>query len=185
MDYVYIKAVHIIFIVTWFAGLFYMPRLYIYFIEAGNKPHVERDILQAQFKVMMRRLWYGITWPSAMITLVMGIAVLVSGGWWGRMLAGEADWLIVKLIFVLLLYGYHLSLHVLFRRLYLTSYDYTSTQLRVWNEVATVFLVAIVLLATVKNAMSFVWGLAALLVFIGILLAAVHIYKRFRRRTHS
>ena len=62
--YAYLKALHIIFIVTWFAGLFYIVRLFIYNTEAGDKDAVERDILRRQFGIMMKRLWYGITWPS-------------------------------------------------------------------------------------------------------------------------
>jgi protoporphyrinogen IX oxidase len=68
--YPYLKALHIIFVVTWFAGMFYLPRLFIYNTEAGDKPAVERDVLRNQFGIMMRRLWYGITWPSAVLTLI-------------------------------------------------------------------------------------------------------------------
>src|SRR6187399_2869758 len=70
--YLYLKALHIIFIVTWFAGLFYMPRLFIYATEAGEKPETEQSVLRKQFSVMMKRLWYGITWPSAILTLLLG-----------------------------------------------------------------------------------------------------------------
>ncbi len=69
--YAYLKALHIIFVVTWFAGLFYMPRLFIYATEAGEKPEEVRNALRAQFIVMMKRLWYGITWPSAVLTLAL------------------------------------------------------------------------------------------------------------------
>ena len=79
--YPYLKALHIIFVVTWFAGLFYMPRLFIYATEAGDRPEAEKNILRKQFAIMMKRLWYGITWPSAVITMVLGIWVLFSGGW--------------------------------------------------------------------------------------------------------
>jgi len=69
--YNYLKALHIIFIVTWFAGMFYMPRLFIYATEAGEKSETEKKILREQFAVMMKRLWYGITWPSAVLTLIL------------------------------------------------------------------------------------------------------------------
>ncbi|MEN9951582.1 MAG: hypothetical protein RLY85_2334, partial [Bacteroidota bacterium] len=76
----YIKALHIIFVVTWFAGLFYMPRLFIYNTEANLLADPERSILQKQFAVMLRRLWFGITWPSAVITLLMGLWILSASG---------------------------------------------------------------------------------------------------------
>src|SRR5690349_570746 len=68
----YILALHIIFIVTWFAGLFYIVRLFIYHVEADQKAEPERNILIKQFQVMQRRLWYGITWPSAVLTFIFG-----------------------------------------------------------------------------------------------------------------
>ena len=103
--YLYIKALHNIFIVTWFAGLFYMPRLFIYNTEALEKPEAARQALQEQFTVMIKRLWYGITWPSAILTLIFGSAT------WYKMGALPA-WLMIKLAFVVGLYGYHFSLHI-------------------------------------------------------------------------
>ncbi len=70
--YQYIKPLHVIFIVTWFAGLFYIVRLFIYHTEAETKPEPEKSILQTQYKLMEKRLWYGITWPSMILTLVFG-----------------------------------------------------------------------------------------------------------------
>jgi len=72
MDYFYLKALHIIFIVTWFAGLFYIVRLFIYHTEAQDEEEVARIILQKQYKIMSKRLWYGITWPSAILTAILG-----------------------------------------------------------------------------------------------------------------
>jgi len=77
MNYSYIKALHIIFVVTWFAGLFYIVRLFIYFAEAQEKPEPERSILQNQFRIMQKRLWYGITWPSAILTLIFGFSIVL------------------------------------------------------------------------------------------------------------
>lgn len=184
MGYYYIKAVHIIFVVTWFAGLFYMPRLFIYFTEANDRDVLTRDVLQKQFLIMMNRLWFGITWPSAVLTLLFGVIVVVHGGWWGRMMAGEADWLAVKLGFVLMLYAYHFSLQVIYQKLRRHQFPLSSMKLRIWNEVATVFLFAIVMLATVKESMSFLWGLAGLIVFIFLLLLAIRVYKRLRSAKH-
>ncbi|MDR9488704.1 CopD family protein, partial [Salibacter sp.] len=69
----YIKALHIIFVVTWFAGLFYIVRLFIYHTEAEQRSEPEKSILQSQFRLMEKRLWYGITWPSAVLTMIFGI----------------------------------------------------------------------------------------------------------------
>ena len=181
MVYLYLKALHVIFVVTWFAGLFYMPRLFIYNTEAAAKPGYARAILHPQFKLMMKRLWYGITWPSAIITLGMGLWVLVQGGWHKQVFAPGGEWLLVKLVLVLLLYAYHISLQVLYAQQQRDVFALSSQQLRLWNEVATVFLVAIVMLVVVKQNMSLLWGLGGLLALIALLLAAIKIYKRLRK----
>lgn len=182
LAYLYLKAVHIIFVVTWFAGLFYMPRLFIYNVEAADKPQPEQELLHAQFRKMMKPLWYGITWPSAIITLIMGISVLISSGFYTILFKPEGFWLLLKLILVLLLYGYHYSLHRIFKQQMNGVYKYTSDQLRMWNEVATIFLVAIVLLVVVKREMSVIWGLGGMLLLIFILMLAIRIYKRIRSK---
>lgn len=173
--YHYIKALHIIFIVTWFSGLFYMVRLFIYNTEAGEKEPMERDILRQQFSIMIRRLWMGITWPSAVLTLVFGI--------WMLWLYGSIPvWLMIKLSFVLLLYLYHFSLQHIYTQQMIGVFRYSSQQLRIWNEVATVFLMAIVMLVVVKQGMSLVWGLAGLMLFVIVLMSAIKIYKFLRKR---
>ena len=176
--YFYIKALHIIFVVTWFAGLFYIVRLFIYNTEAQEKGEPERSILQKQFSVMIRRLWLGITWPSAILTLVFG-------PWVWFQLGALPDWLLVKLAFVLGLYVYHFTLHALYRQQLRGEFRYTSQQLRIWNEVATIFLVAIVMLATVKQSLSVVWGLVGLVAFIIVLMSAIKIYKAIRNKAKS
>lgn len=179
--YYYIKALHIIFVVTWFAGLFYFPRLFIYNTEANDKPAAAREALQQQFAVMMKRLWYGITWPSAVLTLIFGITVMINGNWTELVFKPEGKWLLIKLIFVVFLYAYHLSLHKIFKQQINGIFKYTSQQLRIWNEVATIFLIVIVMLATVKQSMSFIWGLIGLILFIALLMSAIKIYKIVRR----
>ncbi len=180
--YFYIKALHIIFVVTWFAGLFYFPRLFIYNTEANDKPVAAKEALQQQFAIMMKRLWYGITWPSAVLTLIFGITVLFNGNWNEIVFKPEGKWLLIKLIFVVFLYVYHLSLHKIFKQQINGIFKYTSQQLRIWNEVATIFLIAIVMLATVKQSMSFVWGLVGLILFIALLMSAIKVYKIARKR---
>src|ERR1043165_9380448 len=104
MTALYLKAIHIIFIVTWFAGMFYIVRLFIYNTEANAKAEPERSILQKQFNVMIRRLWFGITWPSAIITLIIGPWVMLNAGWDKLIFQPAGKWLLIKLIFVILLY---------------------------------------------------------------------------------
>ena len=182
--YSYIKALHIIFVVTWFAGLFYMPRLFIYNVEAGNKSPEECRILRNQFKVMIKRLWYGITWPSAILTLIFGTSVLIESGFYQVIFTSDFRWLLLKLCFVVLLYLYHYSLHIIFKQQMKDNYKYSSQQLRIWNEVATIFLIAIVMLVVIRQSMSLVWGLAGLIGFIAILMLAINIYKKTRNK-HS
>ena len=180
--YPYLKALHIIFIVTWFAGMFYMPRLFIYATEANTQPELERDVLRRQFKIMMKRLWYGITWPSAVLTLIFGPLVMFTGGWHHALLEEGGRWLLIKLLFVVLLYVYHFTLHRIFKQEMNDVYAYSSQQLRIWNEVATIFLIAIVMLAVVKQSMSWLWGIGGLLAFIALLMSAIRIYKSIRNK---
>lgn len=179
--YLYLKALHIIFIVTWFAGLFYFPRLFIYNTEANDKPTAIKEALQQQFGIMMKRLWYGITWPSAVLTLVFGMWVLIKSGWGNLLFEPAGRWLLIKLIFVLFLYVYHFSLHIIFKQELKGIFKYSSQQLRVWNELATIFLIAIVMLVVVKENMSVVWGMVGLLLFIVLLMSAIKIYKMLRK----
>ena len=178
--YSYLKALHIIFVVTWFAGLFYMPRLLVYNREAVDMPMDSKRILHGQFGMMMKKLWYGITWPSAILTLIFGMIVLFNGGWADSFRV--QTWLHIKLTFVFFLYLYHFSLHMLFKQQAKGIFKYSSQQLRIWNEVATIFLVAIVMLAVVKQNMSFVWGILGLLAFIILLMSAIKLYKIIREK---
>lgn len=179
-SYQYLKALHIIFVVTWFAGMFYIPRLFIYNTEAGDKNEAAKNVLREQFGIMMKRLWYGITWPSAMLTLLFGPLIMFMHGWNKIVFEDEGLWLLIKLIFVALLYIYFFTLHLIFKQQLKGIFRYTSQQLRIWNEVATIFLVAIVNLAVVKEAMSFAWAIAGLIGFIVILMSAIKIYKAVR-----
>ncbi len=174
MIFQYIKALHIIFVVTWFAGLFYIVRLFIYHIEANAKPEVEREILQRQYKIMEKRLWYGITYPSAILTIILGSTLIYYYG-------SIPTWLWFKLGFVAGLVAYHLICGKIFNELQKGIVKYTSSQLRIWNEVATLFLVSIVFLVILKNALSMVWGIAGLVAFAVLLMLAIKIYKKYRK----
>lgn len=177
MDYLYLKALHIIFVITWFAGLFYIVRLFIYHTEALEKPEPDRSILSKQLTLMSRKLWYIITWPSAIITVILGILLLISQPSWLKM-----PFMHIKLGFVFLLILYHLGCHGIFRQLQKGAAKYTSMQLRIFNEAATLILFAIVFLIVLKNELSWIWGTMGLISFAIVLMIAIKLYKRLRSK---
>jgi putative membrane protein len=172
--YFYIKALHIIFVVTWFSGLFYIVRLFVYSAEANDKAEPERSILMRQYGIMQKRLWYGITWPSAILTLIFGV-------WMGILYGSIPTWLLIKIFFVAGLFAYHLIIHSIFLQQQKGIFKWSSQKLRIWNEGATIFLVAIVMLAVVKQLLSVVWAMGVLVAFAVTLLIAIKIYKRLRK----
>ena len=177
MEFLYLKAIHIIFVVTWFAGLFYLPRLMVYTAEANSlKDETARGILLAQYQLMKKRLLYGITWPSAVITFLLAIRML--------MIYPLTDWLKVKLCFVVALYLYHFSLQAIFKQQQKGVFKYSGQQLRAWNEVPTVILCAIVFLVVLKNTVDFWWGLLGLFVLVVLLMTAIRIYKKVRKKNN-
>jgi putative membrane protein len=176
MTHLYLKAAHIIFVVTWFAGLFYMPRLFVYIVEANGKSEPEKSIILKQLKTMASRLWFGITWPSAVVTLGLGTSMVINQPEWLSM-----GFMHIKLTLVFFLYLYHISLHVILRQLQNDVVKYTSTQMRIWNEVATLFLISIVFLIVLKNALSMLWGLAGLLAVTILIMVGIRTYKKFRK----
>lgn len=177
MAFEYLKALHIIFVITWFAGLFYIVRLFIYQAEALEKPEYEKNILSPQLNLMAQRLWYIITWPSAILTLIFGFGVLFYR--WGYMQLGFMH---AKLGFVLLLYIYHFICHKIYKDLQSGKAKWTSTQLRMWNEVATVLLFAIVFLIVLKSLISVVWGIAGLLALSILMMLGIKWYKKIRSK---
>lgn len=176
MTFLYLKAVHIIFIVTWFAGLFYMPRIFVYIVEAHGKAEPEKSILLKQLNMMASRLWYAITWPSAVITLCIGTSMIINQPEWL-----QQGFMHIKLTLVFLLYLYHFSLHFIFNQLKKGVVKYSSQQLRFWNEVATLFLISIVFLIVLKNALSMVWGLVGIVTVSILITLGIRIYKKFRK----
>jgi protoporphyrinogen IX oxidase len=173
MLYDYIKALHIIFVVTWFSGMFYLCRLFIYHREALDRDEPDRSILQAQFSLMSRRLLFGITWPSAVLTWVFGVWLLLS-------YPSMPVWLHIKLGLVVLLTVYHHTLHFLYKQQARGVFRYSGNQLRIWNEVPTVFLVAVVMLVVVKQNISLLYGMIGLLALIVLLLGGIRVYRAVR-----
>ena len=181
MTYLYLKAVHIIFVVCWFAGIFYLPRLFIYNIEAQEEEDQRvKAAMTKHFNLMAKRLWYGITIPSALISLITGVWLLLERGYWTYLFERSMLWLLIKLILVLLFYLYNYSLHIILHQQLKGTYKQTSQQLRIWNEVATVILVAVVFLAVVKSSLSLLYGVVGILLLIVLLFAAIDIYKKIR-----
>ncbi len=153
-------------------------RLLIYNTEANEELEAAKLVLQKQYAIMIYRLWYIITWPSAILTLILGPTVMYMGGYFNDF--GDYKWLHIKIGFVILLYVYHGTIHKLVVDQKKGIFEYSSNQLRIWNEVATILLFAIVFLASVKQSLSFVWGISGLVAFIVVLMSAVKIYKHFR-----
>lgn len=177
----YVKALHIIFMVSWFAALFYMPRLLIYHVEAQEKENPDRGILSAQFKIMQKRLWYFISWPAMILTLLFGI-------WVSFYNAGHyytQAWFILKLIFVFVLVLYHLQTHALFVKHQSDQTPWTSFRLRMWNEVATLLLFIIVFLVVLQQNNGWVWGALGVIAFAAALYAGIMIYKSSREKKDS
>jgi len=175
--YQYILAIHIIFVVCWMAGLFYAVRLFIYHTEAQQKPEPDRTILSNQFEIMERKLWYIIAVPSMVLVLAAGITMLCLVPAWL-----QQPWMHIKLFFVGCLLVYHFICQNKMKQMAKGVYKWTSTQLRIWNEVATVLLFAIVFLVVLKNAVNWIYGLVGLILLSIILMMAVKIYKKMRMK---
>lgn len=177
MSFETVKALHIIFMVSWFAGLFYIVRLYIYHTEAQERPENERDILSKQFELMEKKLWWIITTPAMVLTLLFGIWMLVLAPFYLKM-----GWMHFKLTFVLLLLGYHFVCQFILVDLKNKNFKWTSNQLRIWNEVATLVLVAVVFLVVLKDNLNWIKGtIGFFAVAIGLMLG-IKLYKKIRAK---
>lgn len=175
--YNYIKSLHLIFVITWFAGLFYIVRLFVYQIEANEKPSPEREILQKQYKIMTYRLWYIITWPSAVLALSFALVLLhIMPSWL------DTPWMKVKLAFVVVLIAYHIKCHLFYKELQKDLVKHTSNFMRIWNEGATLILFSVVFLVILKNAFNWIYAVIGIIVFSVILMLGVKFYKRIREK---
>jgi len=178
MNFETLKALHIIFVVSWFAGLFYIVRLFIYHTEAQEKPEMERKILSEQFIIMERKLWWIITTPAMILTVIFGTFMLIDKEH-GYLI--HQPWMHIKLTFVVLLLAYHFVCQQIMGKLKQGVFKLKSNQLRMWNEVATLALVAIVFLVEMKISISWIKGTLG---FFGVaigLMIGIKIYKKSRR----
>ncbi|WP_412987609.1 CopD family protein [Pontimicrobium sp. IMCC45349] len=175
--YNYIKSLHLIFVVTWFAGLFYIPRLFVYQIEAFHKPSPEKEILGKQLKLMAKRLWYIITWPSAVLATIFAIWLLfIIPGWL------EQGWMHVKLVFVVLLFLYHFKTHQIYNQLQVDNVKYSSNFMRIWNEGATIILFAVVFLVILKDTVNWIFGVVGIIGLGIFLMLGIKLYKKIREK---
>jgi len=175
--YNYIKALHLIFVITWFAGLFYIPRLFVYHIEALHKPSPEREILGKQLKLMSKRLWYIITWPSAILATLFAIWLIILVPSWLHQ-----GWMHVKLLFVLLLFIYHFKTHMYYNQLQNDVIKVSSNFMRIWNEGATFILFAVVFLVILKNTINWIFGVLGIIILGILLMLGFKVYKRIREK---
>ena len=177
MEYNYIKSLHLIFVITWFAGLFYIVRLFVYQIEATQKPSPEKEILGAQFKIMAKRLWYIITWPSMLLAIAFAVWLLAL-----RPFYITDTWMQVKLGMVVLLIAYHIKCHIIYKQLQVDHVKHSSNFMRLFNEGATLLLFAIVFLVILKNAVNWIYGTLGIVVFGVLLMLGYKFYKRIREK---
>jgi putative membrane protein len=171
------KALHIIFVVSWFAGLFYMIRLFIYHTESNSRKEEEKRILHEQFSLMEWRLWYIITTPAMVLSVLFGTLMLVVNPGFLHL-----PWMHLKLSFVAVLLVYHFISQGIMNQLKQGKSKWTSGKLRIWNEVATLFLVAIVFLVELQTTLGWLGGIAG---FFGTgiaLMLGIRGYKRIRKQ---
>ena len=175
--YNYIKALHLIFVITWFAGLFYIPRLFIYQIEAFYKPSPDKEILGEQLKLMAKRLWFIITWPSAILATIFAVWLLILIPTWL-----SQSWMHVKLGFVVLLILYQLKTHKIFKQLQRDDIRYTSKFMRFWNEGSTIILFSVVFLVILKDSINWIFGVIGILILSILLMLGIKWYKKIREK---
>ena len=177
MYYDYLKSLHIIFVTTWFAGLFYIIRLFIYYKEAESKPELESAILRKQYLLMSKRLWYIITWPSAILASFFAFWML-----YDRTILLTESWMLIKLGFVLALYIYHYSCQIIINQMVHGEIKYSAFALRIWNEVATIILFSVVFLVVLKSNINWIYGVVGLILISLILMLGIKLYKNIRAK---
>ena len=177
MAYYWFKAFHLIGIVVWFAGLFYLVRLFVYHAEAEQEPEPARSILKKQYELMEKRLYSIITTPGMLLTVAMAAGLIYTEP--GILKSG---WLHIKLAFVVLLLGYHHYCKRIMKKLAKDECKWTGQQFRALNEAPTILLVVIVLLAVFKNNLPLdltTWLVAALVI---LMAASIQLYAKKRRK---
>ena len=174
MSYLAIKALHLIFVICWFSGLFYIGRIFIYHKEAESKPDNERLVLQIQFLIMAERLMYIILWPSVLFTTVFGWIMIYKNP---ALL--ELIWMKIKLILVSLLILYVVICQYFLNQMKKGKLFISEFRLRLFSEAATLFLISIVFIATLKNNVTWLYATAYFFIIAIVLIYLVKAYKKF------
>jgi putative membrane protein len=177
MDYSILKSLHIIFVVSWFAGLFYLPRLLVYHAEAQSKEPNEKAILSAQFSKMEKLLFNAIMIPAMFLTWITGL-ILIYLAWWDSF--ASHTWLHLKLSFVVGITIYHFVCRHFIRQFQQGNFIISGPQLRMFNEIATILLVAVVFLVVAKNTLDMIYGLVGFVIFAIVIMTAVKIVRKYR-----
>ncbi|MFW0715920.1 CopD family protein [Pedobacter sp. N23S346] len=173
--YSYFLAVHIVFVISWMAGLFYILSLFIYHTEANDKVEPEKSILVKQFIKMEATLWKIICAPAMVISVVAGSSMLIL-----HPMLLLMDWMHVKLGFVIGLIIYHFVCQNIVKQLKNNQFKMTSFQLRLWRELATIFMIAIVFVVILKSAINWIYGLIGIMGVAMAIMIAVKLYKNYR-----
>jgi putative membrane protein len=175
MAYFYIKALHIVFVVSWFSGLFYMVRFFVYHSEALAAKEPKRTILHEEYMKNEKLLYQVITTPAMVLTLFTGLAMIHLNP---SLL--QATWFLIKLCFLVGLLAYHFHCGYVRQQFKKEISIWTSIQFRMWNEVATLFLVAIVFIVTLKHNLNWIWGTLGFIAFAIIIMLIVKLVKHFK-----
>lgn len=179
MIYPILKSLHIIFVVSWFAGLFYLPRLLVYHAESQDKAEPERSILSSQFEKMQKLLFNAIMIPAMFLTWLTGLS-LIYLQWWDGF--GQHTWLHLKLAFVVGITIYHFYCRHIILKFRQQKFIFSGPQLRLFNEIATILLVSVVFLVVGKNSLDWLFGLLGFTLFGILIMVAVKLAKRFRNK---
>ena len=175
-SYLWFKTFHIIGVVVWFAGLFYLVRLFIYHVEAAEQEHPIRAAFEQQYGLMERRLANIITTPGMAVAVSCAVGLLVVNPSWL-----QQSWMHAKLLFVAFLLGYHWLCYRLMGQLQRGECNWSGRQLRALNELPTLLLVIVVLLVVFKQQFptgAATWLTVGLVVFMA---ASIQFYARWRR----
>lgn len=176
------KTFHFVGLIAWFAGMFYLFRMFVYHVEAMDKAEPDRSILTKQFSIMEWRVYKIILNPAIVLTWTCGCLMIAAYGMdWFK----ESTWLHVKLVLLLGLSAYHGYAKGLIRRLEKGERPYSSEQFRFMNEIPTLFLLSIVLLAVYKNSLNAIYAFLGIVVFMIFLMIGIRAYKRIREKEAS
>ena len=163
--------------VCWFAGLFYLVRLFIYHKEAQTKEESVKEVLQSQYALMSKRLLSIITWPSAFLTTFFGVSMLLDNP-----ILVEQSWMQIKLAFILLLWLYTYSCQIILNQIKIGQIRTTEIKLRIWNEVATLIMFAIIFMAVLKNSISWIYATLSLIGLAVLLMISIKLYKKYKTK---